>query len=54
MEETNNIYYFREGLRCVKPYYFTYEVNVKGRWVGKTIKELYTNEFKHIPLEKTV
>lgn len=35
-----------KGLRRVKPYYFTFKTWVKGRWVGKTLIEIFTTEFR--------
>lgn len=35
-----------KGLRRVKPYYFTFKTWVKGRWVGKTLVEIFTTEFR--------
>lgn len=41
---TSPIYYFENGLRKVKPYYFTYKTHVKSRWIGKTVYEVFTTE----------
>ncbi|CUM53290.1 uncharacterized protein AC631_00559 [Debaryomyces fabryi] len=41
---TSTIYYFENGLRKVKPYYFTYKTHVKSRWIGKTVHEVFTTE----------
>ena len=35
-----------QGLRRVKPYYFTFKTWVKGRWIGKTLVEVFTTEFR--------
>lgn len=35
-----------KGLRRVEPYYFTFKTWVKGRWVGKTLVEIFTTEFR--------
>lgn len=43
-EETS--YYFDNGLRKVYPYYFTYTTYAKGRWVGKTLLDVFANEFR--------
>ncbi|ELP90812.1 ribosomal large subunit pseudouridine synthase C, putative [Entamoeba invadens IP1] len=45
-------YYFRDGLRCVIPNYKVLQTDVKGRWVGQTLKQLFTTEFKHISVEE--
>eukprot|EP01117_Protostelium_nocturnum_P008684 TRINITY_DN3115_c0_g1_i1.p1 TRINITY_DN3115_c0_g1~~TRINITY_DN3115_c0_g1_i1.p1 ORF type:complete len:310 (+),score=97.40 TRINITY_DN3115_c0_g1_i1:125-1054(+) len=44
LDETH--YEFRNGLRCVSPYYFVFEVFAKGRWIGKTVEEILRSEFK--------
>lgn len=41
---TSPIYYFENGLRKIKPYYFTYKTHVKSRWIGKTVYEVFTTE----------
>jgi hypothetical protein len=38
-------YYFADGLRHVRPYHFKYRTNVKERWSGRTLLEVYTTEF---------
>lgn len=43
-EETS--YYFDNGLRKVYPYYFTFTTYTKGRWVGKTLFEVFSEEFR--------
>jgi RluA family pseudouridine synthase len=40
-------FYFKDGLRYVKPYYFDYKSHAKGRWVGMTALEMYTKEFSY-------
>ncbi|XP_011623443.1 RNA pseudouridine synthase 7 isoform X2 [Amborella trichopoda] len=44
-------YIFRDGMRLVKPYYFEFISHVKSRWVGKTIVDLFTHEFRQRPQE---
>lgn len=39
-------YYFENGLRKVYPYYFTFTSYTKGRWVGKTLIEVFGKEFR--------
>ncbi|KNA23670.1 hypothetical protein SOVF_021940 [Spinacia oleracea] len=39
-------YIFLNGRRHVKPYYFRFICHVKNRWAGKTIVDLFTDEFK--------
>lgn len=39
-------YIFRNGIRYVRPYYFEFIAHVKNRWAGKTIVDLFTEEFK--------
>ena len=38
-------YYVENGLRKVYPYYFTYNTHAKGRWVGRTLRDVFTTEF---------
>jgi hypothetical protein len=42
------------GLRKVQPYYFTFTTFTKGRWVGETILEVFTREFRAQPKEEYV
>uniref|UniRef100_A0A0D9VGC1 Pseudouridine synthase RsuA/RluA-like domain-containing protein n=1 Tax=Leersia perrieri TaxID=77586 RepID=A0A0D9VGC1_9ORYZ len=45
-------YIFRDGRRrYVRPYYFEFISHVKNRWTGKTIVDLFTDEFKGRPRE---
>ncbi|KAI8369647.1 pseudouridine synthase [Radiomyces spectabilis] len=39
-------YYFEHGLRKVRPYYFEYKAYAKGRWLGRTILEVFSQEFR--------
>lgn len=39
-------YYFENGLRKVYPYYFTFTTYTKGRWVGRTLLEVFGKEFR--------
>lgn len=39
------------GLRCIKPYYFTFTTHAKGRWVGKQLIDIFKSEFKSNPVE---
>ncbi|XP_028294809.1 pseudouridylate synthase RPUSD2 [Gouania willdenowi] len=39
-------YYFEGGLRKVHPYYFDFTTYCKGRWVGKSLLEVFTSEFR--------
>lgn len=39
-------YYFEGGLRKVRPYYFDFKTYCKGRWVGKSLKEVFGSEFR--------
>lgn len=34
------------GLRKVKSYYFVYQAYAKGRWLGRSILEVFTQEFR--------
>ncbi|XP_031112492.1 RNA pseudouridine synthase 7 [Ipomoea triloba] len=42
-------YIFRDRIRYVKPYYFEFISHVKNRWAGKTIVDLFSEEFKGRP-----
>lgn len=39
-------YYFEGGLRKVHPYYFDFKSYCKGRWIGKTLLDVFKNEFR--------
>lgn len=43
-------YYFEGGLRKVYPYYFDFKTYCKGRWIGKTLLEVFSSEFRAEPL----
>ncbi|XP_026864691.2 RNA pseudouridylate synthase domain-containing protein 2 [Electrophorus electricus] len=44
-------YYFEGGLRKVYPYYFDFKTYCKGRWIGRTLFEVFTTEFRAEPLD---
>lgn len=44
-------YYFEGGLRKVHPYYFDFKTYCKGRWIGKTLLEVFSSEFRAEPLD---
>ena len=44
-------YYFEDGLRKVEPYHFTYQTNVKERWRGRQLLEIFCDEFRDRPVE---
>lgn len=44
-------YYFEGGLRKVRPYYFDFKTYCKGRWVGKTLLEVFGSEFRSESVE---
>ncbi|KAJ7957206.1 Pseudouridine synthase [Quillaja saponaria] len=44
-------YIFLNGRRHVRPYYFEFICHVKNRWAGKTIVDLFAEEFKGRPYE---
>ncbi|VVC24117.1 Hypothetical protein CINCED_3A005436 [Cinara cedri] len=39
-------YYFENGLRKVYPYFFTFTTFTKGRWVGRTLVDVFGEEFR--------
>ncbi|CAH2328977.1 RNA pseudouridylate synthase domain-containing 2 [Pelobates cultripes] len=43
--------YLEGGLRKVRPYYFDFETYCKGRWVGRTLLDVFSTEFRAEPLE---
>ncbi|XP_059209350.1 RNA pseudouridylate synthase domain-containing protein 2 [Centropristis striata] len=44
-------YYFEGGLRKVHPYYFDFKTYCKGRWIGKTLLEVFKSEFRSESIE---
>ncbi|XP_006883288.1 PREDICTED: RNA pseudouridylate synthase domain-containing protein 2 [Elephantulus edwardii] len=46
--ETN--YYFENGLRKVRPYFFDFKTYCKGRWVGHSLLHVFGTEFRAQPL----
>ncbi|XP_071354165.1 pseudouridylate synthase RPUSD2 isoform X2 [Trachinotus anak] len=44
-------YYFDGGLRKVRPYYFDFKTYCKGRWIGKTLLEVFKSEFRAESIE---
>ncbi|CAG8446670.1 8220_t:CDS:2 [Funneliformis caledonium] len=55
IEENKNldsvIYYFEKDLRKVKPYYYEYQAFAKGRWLGRSIFDVFCKEFRDRPAE---
>ncbi len=39
-------YFVEKDLLKVKPYFHEYQAYVKGRWVDRTILDVFTSEFK--------
>lgn len=44
-------YYFEGGLRKVQPYYFDFKTYCKGRWIGKSLLEVFKSEFRAESIE---
>uniref|UniRef100_A0AAV2JBU7 Pseudouridylate synthase RPUSD2 n=1 Tax=Knipowitschia caucasica TaxID=637954 RepID=A0AAV2JBU7_KNICA len=44
-------YYFENGLRKVRPYYHDFKTYCKGRWIGKTLMEVFKSEFRAESME---
>ncbi|CAL8286920.1 unnamed protein product [Lota lota] len=44
-------HYFEGGLRKVHPYYYDFKTYCKGRWIGKTLLEVFKNEFRSESIE---
>merc|ERR1712142_1279064 len=40
-------YVFEGGLRKVKPYFYTYQTYVRGRWIGRTVLDVVSSEFRY-------
>lgn len=40
-------YVFQGPIRIVPPYTFTHRSNAKGRWVGRTMPDVFAEEFPH-------
>jgi hypothetical protein len=45
-DESNGIYYFRNGLRFVHSYSHEFSCHVKRRWIGQSLLKIYSSEFK--------
>ncbi|XP_040825316.1 RNA pseudouridylate synthase domain-containing protein 2 [Ochotona curzoniae] len=43
-------YYLEGGLRKVQPYYFDFRTYCKGRWVGRSLRHVFSTEFRAQPL----
>ncbi|KAJ3030878.1 RNA pseudouridylate synthase domain containing protein 2, partial [Rhizophlyctis rosea] len=50
-ELQNCHYYFEDGLRKVFPYFFKFQTFAKGRWLNRTIYEVFSSEFQDKPKE---
>ncbi|XP_054826199.1 pseudouridylate synthase RPUSD2 [Eublepharis macularius] len=44
-------YYFEGGLRKVRPYYFDFQTYCKGRWLGRSLLDVFRSEFRAQPLD---
>ena len=44
-------YYIENGNRKVYPYHYTYHSYCKGRWLGKTLGDLFADEFRRLTPE---
>lgn len=47
-------YYIENGIRKVYPYPFTFSAFCKERWIGKTLNELFTTEFRALSPDSIV
>ncbi|GMG39752.1 unnamed protein product [Ambrosiozyma monospora] len=52
MATTPPHYIFRNGLRLVQPYYSTQPITVKGRWINKTVLQVFSTEFRDFSEEQ--
>ncbi|KAI7871871.1 pseudouridine synthase [Spinellus fusiger] len=39
-------YIIKDGLRKIKPYFFQYQAYAKGRWLGRTLLNVFSEEFR--------
>ncbi|KAJ2313553.1 DRAP deaminase [Coemansia sp. RSA 2704] len=46
-----DVYFEEGGLQRVHPYYHRFATHAKGRWVGRTIFDVFTQEFRDRPKE---
>ncbi|KAJ2389403.1 DRAP deaminase [Coemansia sp. RSA 2611] len=44
-----DIYFEEGGLQRIHPYFFKFATHAKGRWVGRTILEVFRSEFRDRP-----
>jgi len=44
-------YFFKDGLRRVEPYHYTYNTYCKERWRNREILEIFADEFRDRPIE---
>jgi hypothetical protein len=44
METPQPEYCFEDGLRKVTPYYQTYLAHAKGRWISRTVPDVFASE----------
>ncbi|XP_030212555.1 pseudouridylate synthase RPUSD2 [Gadus morhua] len=44
-------HYFEGGLRKVHPYYYDFKTYCKGRWIGKSLLEVFKDEFRSESIE---
>jgi hypothetical protein len=42
-------YIFERNLRWVEPYSFTFRANAKLRWVGRSLRDVFSAEFRDRP-----
>eukprot|EP00127_Corallochytrium_limacisporum_P003480 Clim_evm108s149 gene=Clim_evmTU108s149 len=45
-QEPKPEYEFRDGLRHVKPYMYTYRTFAKQRWLGRMLRDVFSDEFR--------
>ncbi len=47
-------YYFENGLRKVYPYFFGWNTTAKERWFGRTLVDIYKNEFTRAIINQSI
>lgn len=45
------VYEFRDGMRLVKPYLYTFSTHAKGRWMDRALLDILTSEFRAHPIQ---
>ncbi|KAJ1822797.1 DRAP deaminase [Coemansia sp. RSA 2599] len=49
--DPETVYYESDGLQRIHPYFYNFATYAKGRWVGRTIFEVFSKEFRDRPVD---